>query len=288
MKQDGFNRVEFFNRLVQGSIRTIPKGNDAMDKLYNGYRVLITNQKRSTPERAKECNDLLDMLERTYKMFTDEEVKKIIINNNVSFKQFINIYGEKLLGDNKRQYDMSDRFNEQLHETGRSLYTQSRGKGVHTYFDSEGKEIIIQEIGCLTFEEWNGVNSEIYKYRVQKQSDVNTYKECEVFTNIKFILMENMEYRAAVLEELLSRNNIELSNVGGYIGEIEKAPIDEKEFGRGKEKVMAGNYCYRITPDYMLIYRSAELDAVVRYHRKEIEINNTLREKSLSDDGIIY
>ena len=25
MKQDGFNRVEFFNRLVQGSIRTIPK-----------------------------------------------------------------------------------------------------------------------------------------------------------------------------------------------------------------------------------------------------------------------
>lgn len=100
--------------------------------------------------------------------------------------------------------------------------------------------------------------------------------------------MENMEYRAAVLEELLSRNNIELSNVGGYIGEIEKAPIDEKEFGKGKEKVMAGNYCYRITPDYMLIYRSAELDAVVRHHRKEIEINKTLREKSLSDDGIIY
>lgn len=78
MKQDGFNRVEFFNRLVQGSIRTIPKGNDAMDKLYNGYRVLITNQKRSTPERAKECNDLLDMLERTYKMFTDEEVKRLL------------------------------------------------------------------------------------------------------------------------------------------------------------------------------------------------------------------
>ena len=59
-----------------------------------------------------------------------------------------------------------------FHRRVASLYTQSRGKGVHTYFDSEGKEIIIQEIGCLTFEEWNGVNSEIYKYRVQKQSDV--------------------------------------------------------------------------------------------------------------------
>ena len=34
MKQDGFNRVEFFNRLVQGSIRTIPKGNDTMDIEY--------------------------------------------------------------------------------------------------------------------------------------------------------------------------------------------------------------------------------------------------------------
>ena len=75
--------------------------------------------------------------------------------------------------------------------------------------------------------------------------------------------MENLEYREAVLGELLSKNNIELSNTGGYIGEIVGVSKSTNEFKVGSEKTIASDYFYRVNSQYALTYRSEEIAAIM-------------------------
>lgn len=275
MKEYRFNKMAFFKTLVEGSIRRIKKGGGDLENFYNGNEMLIRNQIKSTPEREEECQELLEILDRTHRMFADPEVVEIIIHNNVTEQQFIAKYGERLLGDNKRKYDMSDKFNPHLidyqdarKQKRKTLYVPREGKE-DIYLNSEGREISIQEIGKLYFEEWNGVKNNVSKYRVMKQIGKGTYQEVEVFSNIRRIMMENPEYREAVLGELLSKNNIELSKTGGYIGEIEEASKEDKRDRIGSEKVVAGDYYYKVSPNYMLTYHSAEMAAVMIKEEKK-------------------
>lgn len=261
-----FDKKSFFDTLVQGSIRAIKKEPIALDSLYNGYRTLVENQKIQTPEREQECNELLQILEKSYRMFSDSEVENIIISNNVSAKQFVSKYGERILG-NKRKYDMSDRFNPSLisyqdksKQSKKIVYVEKEGIE-HTYLDIEGKTVSIQEIGKIGFEEWNGVSYEIPKYRVTRQIGKDVYRTDEIFSNIRIIMMDNPEYREAVLEELLSEKNIELSNAGGYVGDIEEVTIKDTDFKKGSEKIVAGDYFYRVSPKYMLAYHSEKIAA---------------------------
>lgn len=268
MKKEEFNRNIFFDTLIQGSIKALKKGQVALDRLYSGYQTLVENQIKSTPEREQECNELLQILERSYRMFSNPEVENIILKNNVSAKQFISKYGEKLLGNNKRKYDMSDRFNPDLiayQDKGKQIkgiqYVPKEGRE-YIYLDSEGKEISIQEIGRLHFKEWNGIGNGVSKYRVMRRFGQDVYQENEIFSNIRIVMMEDPEYREAVLEELLSRNNIQLSKTGGYVGEITELPTSEG-MKTGSEKVVAGDYFYKVSPRYALTYHSEDIAAAM-------------------------
>lgn len=280
-----FNRLSFFDTLIQNSIRTMKRGPESLYRLYEGYKKLIENQIRSTPENEEECRELLEILEKTYRMLSDPEVADIIIKNNVTHKQFISKYGEKILGDNKRKYDMSDRFNPSLiayqdREIDARKVKYIPEEGIeHIYLDEEGKEVSIQEIGKLYFEEWNGVKSSVSKYRVIKQLAEGAHQTSEVFSNIKIIEMEDPEYREAVLGELLSKNNIELSKTGGYVGEITDVPTSER-LKVGGEKIIAGDYFYRVNPQYMITYHSEEIAAAMLLEQAQ---NSKSKEKTKNE-----
>ena len=274
MKEYKFNKMNFFQTLIEESIKAIKRGTLDLERLYSGYERLILNQINISPETEAECNELIQILKRSYRMFKDPEVVDILIKNNITYKQFISKYGEKLLGDNKRKYDMSDRFEETLigyqNKERKISYIQKEGME-HIYFDGNGKKVTIQEIGRLIFKEWNGLKSSLSEYKITRQLNGQTYQRDNVFSNIRIIMMDHPEYREAVLGELLSRNNIELSKAGGYVGQIEDVTIGDREFKEGSEITADNDYFYKVSPNYMLAYHSAELTAamIMKNARKE-------------------
>lgn len=273
MRNDGFDRKSFWNTLVQTSMRAIRKGPEALENVYRGYKSLIENQIKSTPQKEHECKELMQILEKTYAAFSDSEMVDIILKNSVTPKQFIIRYGERILGDNKRKYDMSDRLNPSLIAyqdeelmTRKVKYVPRHGSE-HCYLSPEGKKVGIQEIGSIIYEEWNGVTSGLSKYRVTREVGRDIYQTYDIFSNIRIIMMEQPEYREAVLEELLSQNNMQLSNVGGYVGDIEEVTVNEEGFKEGAETVIAGDYSYRVNQKYMLTYHAERIAATMIFQK---------------------
>ena len=265
------DKKQVAKNVINGSIARIKVQKKDIDKFYNGFEKIIYNQMENAPEWKDKGNDLINLLERLRTLFKDDEIIKIINEHNITGDQILSIYGDSLLGDDKREYNMSGKFNKDLNETSISSYTEAQDNKTQRYVNIDGNEIDIQRIGRLTYKEWNGAVSSINKYKVlQKSSDGEEF-EREVFTDINLSLMEDPEYIEAVFAELLSYNNIELSNVGGYIGKVVKVPKTTDEFEVQSEKEIAGNYCYRINDKYMLTYDSAELDAVMRHNIKEMK-----------------
>lgn len=269
MINDSLNRVEFMNRIVKDFMRMITKGASNLESTYMGYKMLVENQIKKDPTRKDECEELLNILEKAYRTFSDAEMVDIILKNNVTDKQFILRYGEKILGDNKRKYDMSDKFNPSLislqDKRGgkRQVGYQAKEGKEYTYLDAEGKKVSIQGIGRLVFRHWNGLGDELSKYKITRQLNGDIYQVNEVISNIIIAQMDNPKYREAVLEELLSRNNIQLSKAGGYIGEIENVTIKDKDFTEGSERTISGDDYYRINQDYMLAYHAEAVTAAM-------------------------
>lgn len=281
---------KFANMVVTKLISKINSQRAERDKIYYGFETLINNQASKTPGKTDMCDEMHEILYKLRTIFDDSDIQKIILDNNITCKQFMSLYGEKIFGDNKRQYDMSDRYKKELNETVTSVYSELKNRELHTYVDQKNNEIDIQEVGRLTYKEWNGTIAQINKYRILLKISKDEKIERDVFTNINFFQMDDPEYRFAVLSELLSHNNIELSNAGGYIGEIRNVPDNSEKFEIESEREYSRNYEYRVNEKYMLVYDSAELDAVMRYHNRVIQqgeiFENKQRTTSTKDSDI--
>lgn len=268
-------KTTFMNMVIKDSIRVLKKGPQALEELYNGYKLLIKNQIKNTPENREDSQQLIELLERAYKVFSDAEIADIILNDKITDRRFILKYGERILGDNKRKYDMSDKFEPSLiylqdnEKQKRKIEYQLAKEEKYAYLDEDGKKIMIQKIGKLLFRHWNGIEDQITKYRITRQIGEGITKTYEVFSNINMALMHDYEYREVVLEELLSKKNIELSKAGGYIGEIETIAKENRELREGNEKTVRGDYYYRTNTNYMLVYYSEAVTAAMLQAMKE-------------------
>lgn len=280
-------RKKFADMMVKLLIEKINKQKPERDKMYEAFEKLIVNQKNITPERLGICDQKQEILDRIHTIFDDSDIQKIILDNKITWKQFMSLYGEKILGDSKRQYDMSGRFNNELNETGASVYAEVKDGKLYKYVDQKNNEIDIQEVGILTYKEWNGIIAQINKYRVLQKISKDEKIEREVFTNINMLQMDDPKYRSAVLSELLSYNNIEFSNAGGYIGEIRNVPDGSNDFEIESERENSRNYEFRVNEKYMLTYDSADLDAVMRYRSRKMQRDRSSKDgqKSISSDS---
>lgn len=284
------NKVRFLNNSIKFFMIRIKKNKETLETSYKGFRKLMENQIRLEEGKEKEYGELLKIFDKVYELFSDEEIRGIITKNGITAEQFVSKFGERILGDNNRTYNMSELFNESL-IAKRNDGTDSRNikymakPGIERSFKNfEGKQVVIQEIGILYYEEWNKIRNRVSKYRVMTQISENDYRVDEIFSNINISRMEEPEYKEAVLEELLSSNNIQLSNGKGYVGEIEPVQCNVKKLEIGQEEKETGSYTYRINDKYSLTYNNDALTAVI-LNSKEPTIESMNKEDNLGDNS---
>ena len=207
-------------------------------------------------------------LEKLYKLLESPEIINEIRSKSISQELFFIKYAEDILGKNKRSYDMSDLYNSDLivgltkKKVGYKTFPSTTE---YEFKDLKGRIIRITPIGELAYETITGVRSSLVKYRIQRETSKGDISEVTVFSEIAINMMQDDDYREAILNELLSANNIALSNCRGYIGKIENRAGEDKQDMDCKEKRDLHSYSYRINARNVLVFDSEDVSAVIDY-----------------------
>ena len=182
---------------------------------------------------------------------------------------------EELLGDRKRKYDMSDLYTPDMfssikHDKMRILK--------EIYQDKYGNTLIISQIGELKYKS-GGEEDEIGHFEISfTTSDNSETRSAEVFAKIDFDRFDNDEkYYEVFINELFSKNNINLSNSCKYLGEI--VPTTRKQKTR-TESTVQGIYQYQASDEYALEYDYLPLSAVIEYTRQQDQKKNQSTDSS--------
>ena len=287
MENNKFMTKRQFLEITLGNfLYRIKKENQTQEQiegLYHGYKRLLENQLKVSPEKAEQIEEFQEVLDNTYNMFSNSKVKEKIMNSELTKDEILEKYSERILGDNKRTYDMSMLFNENLIGTSNTQNGKDRNiyyrpirndrngeTNRHEFVDYEGRRIILESIGELYYKTAFGVEKGIDQYRVSKQVNGNSFISNEIFASISIIDMSNPKYRDAVLSELLGDKNIDLSNAGGYVGTISRRTSSLKS---GQEEINSGLYTYKINDKYCIEYDAEDVTAATLYQRKKEKEN---------------
>lgn len=162
----------------------------------------------------------------------------------------------------------------QILEVKKALDLKQKAGEVFPFDYQEGK-VILQEVGELEYSVEHEGKHRISRYKVSKEIEGKEPSEEYVFSHIDLYEMrENIQYREAVLGELLSDNNISKSNASGYIGELSDS-IGELERMKIGDEIDDGDYIYK-TPHkskngqyYGLVYDAQDLSAVVELEKQQ-------------------
>lgn len=279
-----FNRMQFLEKVVTDFVNKM-----SYNSLKTAYDGFIKLNNSGNPFQQEEKRRIL---EKCFDLFNDpkfrEKIEEIRIDKNprssLLASAITKLISERILGDQKRKYDMSNRYSEQQILPNSTKYIPVDGANI-SVTDMLGQKVNIRKIGVLKYGSW-GIDSEsIDKYKVTKRLADSSIQQYEVFSFIDlYSLEENEEYRNAVLTELLSQNNIELSNTNGYVGEIvstkhssyQKLKVGEQR--ESNEKL----YRYQASENYALVYNPVDLSAVM-YHARHQEHNKPTNKPSVKD-----
>ena len=280
-----FKRKEFYN-------------NDSAKRIYELVIEHIKKQEKTSADYEK-CQELREVADNFYNLIRNPKLREEVIRKDMKISEFMELYREEVLGDDKRKYDMSDLFNETFIKSKNSVkgdnsrylkYTPFHGE-TYEYTDEKGNEYYIVEVGRLYMQQWNGLQNYIDKYSITRKENEEQVTVDEIYSNISIRDMDDEKYRNAVIRELLSRRNIDLSQTKGYVGEIVETPINLKKEKPGKE-INVGNssYLYKINDKYSLLYDAAKLSAVMLQettnskmaHKDRVEMS---KEKNYDDGG---
>lgn len=187
---------------------------------------------------------------------------------------------EIVLGDLKRKYNMSDKCTVGSLKAGIPIRLKTVSNGITaTALDSLSTAITIQHIGTLEYDTLSS-NEYISQYRITKQTAPNDLKTYDVFSYIDLnAFKENEKYRNAVIENLLSDNNLEFSNANGYIGKINATSQSETQLNIGEQIDDEGYYRYQISSEYALEYDGEKIEAIRAYSKQQEKV-----EKNKTDD----
>lgn len=278
---ENFNRKQYLQSIVQNMVNK--RTPEAISGVYNISLEALTkneNNKEIAIEKRK-------ILENCYSIFSRVEIRKAILDARMKNKLegnnlvdlVLNIITEKVVGDRKRTYNMADKFSEDRIATRTNKKSGLPEKMVNftplekvittTLSDDSGHQFSISKSGTLFYND-GIIEESIDKYTITKKIDDNYSQNYDVFSHIDFLKLEkDPKYKQAVLNELLSINNIELSNAGGYIGEIEDTRHQPRKLEIGEQfDNPHGFYTYQISRDFALVYDYMPLTAVILYNEK--------------------
>lgn len=259
------------------------KDNPDPDAKYYEAKKFLELDIRKSPEKI-ELHDMMErILNSMHNLMKNQEVATEIANGTLSKSQFIKKFQEEILGDHKRKYQMNDLYDSNLiapivkgSNIKDETYIKIRKPVTHTYHDNKGRQINITPVGNLQYREAMGFVSSLTNYIVDKEMDSGDFSRYSVLSSINMLKMSEESYREAVLNELLGKYNLELSNCAGYIGRIEPAP---KDFPAG-EKASRYNYVYKVDDENMLVYDATEVSAVLDYAYAQ-EMNKKGKENNI-------
>lgn len=276
-KEENFNREDFLRNVIS---QFINKDLEGVRRTYDGYITLIKSGQERDLKNGTEHNYSADeekrrILEKCFDMFRNSEIRELIKKGVLGANQVLSIFKERLLGDNKRQYDISSLYDESIIADRRD----GKGKcinfvkedGMENAFTSlSGETIKIKCIGMLHYKTQLGEESYITKYKVTRPTAGNKAETFEVYSNISIPEMaDSDEYREVVLSELLSENNIKLSNANGYLGVI----AEDHSMDIGAEERNRIRCKYKASHNYILLAETGEMSAVKEYEQRELGKN---------------
>lgn len=267
---ENINLINLFLNMYWGNITS--RTNPNIEQKHEETLKLLELFKKQNPNSIQKYNRVREILENMYNLLKNLNVIDEIKLGKVAKSDFFRQHREEIFGDNKRIYNMRDLYhrgvlansirNPKMKLVG---FKECDSRIEHEYRDSNDTLIRITPLGNLEFQESNGVRSFMTKYRIQKEIENDCFIEYVVFSYIVISMMENLEYRKLVLDELLSENNINLSGCEGYIGKIMKEPkLNEDDLTLSEKKDYNG-YTFRLSDNYVLGYETPEVTAVIEY-----------------------
>lgn len=244
-------------------------------------------QKTHSEERKKVLQNCIDLFSDPYAQQKIEEIQKAEQpkNNSEFIQLLLATFAEDIFDYEKRQYDMSGNYK------GNKIKTITQPNGVahkDISFHNISKDtppfilhledndvIMFEHIGTLKLTPISSnINKTVDQFRIKFMASNGNQQVYTVFTNIDFKKLSNKSYLRAVLEELLSRKNIEQSNCNGYIGELVSSNnfIDTLKIGEQSnysEFYLGSGTRYKFSNNYELVYDFDTLEAVVDYTREQ-------------------
>ena len=264
--------------------------NNKISQLKAAFHSFVDNTENKEPHNAELCNKKRLVIDSFFEFMKKPEIIEKIKTYGIDKRRFIEKYGREILGDTfekksddaKRKYSMNDLYlpnliaSDKFSNAKKEIFIPAKKNIEYEYIDKSGKIVKITLLGSLHFEEWNGVQSSINKYRIQRQTGENEFSDNQVYTTIIIPKMEDVDYREAVIEELLSNENIELSNCGGYIGKIENS---NQAGEKGEEIQDNSGYSYRINNKYILYFDATEVAAAINFPVTNMSLTINLKQK---------
>lgn len=274
-----FDRIAFLEKLV-GQFMT-KKDKNIMERVYN--QMLTALEKQITPFNQMEVTEKKRILKEWYRSVKSDEFRAGL--KGQSSKKIALDFADEMLGIPKRKYDMSDMFNPGL------IASKKLSNGVNKKlvdvkklnendrrripYVTEYGDYIIEETGELVYIDGINLIDGIKQYSITMPNGVNGKIERKIFTNkIDFDALETeKEYSEAFFTELLSANNMDKSNSGGYIGELVKS----NGLKPGVEKIDEGGfYTYGINK-YAISYDAMAVTAAKIVEEREKKKENMER-----------
>ena len=241
-----------------------------LDNLRQQFKEMLSMEENKYPDEKQKYDYLRNIMDLFFDYITDEKVVDKIKNGKLSKKNIESDFLANLTNVPKRKFDMKDLYRSDLiasvekNSNVKNVKMSFKNSGQeHIYTDANGKHFKLTDIGSILYEEWGGIRSDLTIYQLEKEQSRGKFLKELICTRIIIAEMGNPKYKRAVLEELLSDDNIHKSNAGIYIGQI----LRRKQSGNNDlphtETQTTNEYTYRIDDEYVLEYDATELSAVV-------------------------
>lgn len=252
--------------------------------LNDNYALLLTtleNQEKIEPENKETYDKMRQVINSFHNLVTKPDIVDEIRETGIKEEDFVRKYKEEIFGEPKRKYDMNDLYRDDLisryKNDKRKEYITPHSKPLELkYKDRRNKTVKLSNVAELQYTGWNGAKANLSMYKVQREQESGEFTENYVYSNIMIANMDEPEYRNAVLDELLSENNISLSNVGGYVGEIAYEPKSGEDDKLFTENQKGGRYTYRVSKNYVLAYEDEEVTAAINEPARSIDTKNNV------------
>lgn len=253
-----------YPRICNGTLNNI-------DQFEKTFITIINNERHANPDRDEHYDDLVRIVLKFINYLRNSTITQDIPAKELTKTDFLERVKTEALGIPKRQYDMSAMYNPDLlaRESKDSEFRKVRifltNRGTyHDFYNEEGYPTRIIDLGQIGYKGWGGGSFYLSIYQIDKLRKSGEITSDIVCSSISIPEMSNPEYRKAVLEELLSDENIRSSNAGSYIGTIEKSKKRDDDDKIHTERQNANGYSYRVSDNYVLAYDPAEATAVMQ------------------------